>query len=310
MSASPRISVIVPVYNGARTLARALESIFEQSFPACEVIVVDDGSTDDSVAVARSCSGNIQLIQQENQGVSAARNRGVEQARGEWVAFLDADDWFYPDRLKAHASLIERYPAVELLSGNFEYWHTDGSRVQNLDTLSWKHELVASEEEGVVHVTPELRRLYAGQHVGDTHTLTIRKDLFTRVGGYPEGVAIAEDMCLLLKALDNSKHQAVVLQPLAAYFVHPESVIRSDPLASQRAALETYRRFIEGYDFHKEEVAQGANDALRRARLDLSYSLIRHRHYLAALTNQLGGVLRDRGPVVERLRDLLSVVRG
>ena len=90
---SPRFSVIIPVYNAAATLQRAIESVQKQSWPAHEIIVVDDGSTDCSADVAQGYGATVTLIRQANAGVSAARNAGAHAASGDWLAFLDADDW-------------------------------------------------------------------------------------------------------------------------------------------------------------------------------------------------------------------------
>ena len=88
-----KISVIIPVYNSAATLARAIESVLVQTWPAQEIIVIDDGSTDNSLHVAKGFADRIRIIHQPNAGVSAARNRGAEAATAPWLAFLDADDW-------------------------------------------------------------------------------------------------------------------------------------------------------------------------------------------------------------------------
>ena len=112
------ISVIIPLYNKASYVEKALQSVLNQSYQDWEVIVIDDGSVDDSYIVVKeytkalcdSVRNKIQLIQQENQGVSATRNRGVDIAKGEWIAFLDADDWWESDFLRELISLTERFP--------------------------------------------------------------------------------------------------------------------------------------------------------------------------------------------------------
>lgn len=101
MSASPlKISVVVPVHNGAHFIAGCVESILAQTFPACEILVVDDGSTDGTGAVLEAFGGRVRVIAQPQKGRSAARNAGIEAAQGDYVAFLDADDRFLPSHLE------------------------------------------------------------------------------------------------------------------------------------------------------------------------------------------------------------------
>jgi glycosyltransferase involved in cell wall biosynthesis len=97
---SATISVVIPCYNGAKYLRETLESALAQTHPPLEVLVVDDGSTDDSAAIAESFGPPVRVIRQPNQGESVARNRGIDEARGEWVAFLDADDLWLREKLE------------------------------------------------------------------------------------------------------------------------------------------------------------------------------------------------------------------
>jgi glycosyltransferase involved in cell wall biosynthesis len=116
---APRVSVIVPVYNGERFLAETIDSILAQTYPSCELIVVDDGSTDRTRAIASSYP-SVQYIYQANAGTAAARNRGIEVARGEFLAFLDADDLWMPDKLSVQMAAFEADPALEIVTGYVE----------------------------------------------------------------------------------------------------------------------------------------------------------------------------------------------
>lgn len=107
----PLVSVIVPVYNGERFLAAALESVLAQDYEPLEVIVVDDGSEDGSAAIARSFTGVVYLYQ-PNQGPSAARNAGIAAARGEFLAFFDADDLMMPSKLSVQVGYLLEHPDV------------------------------------------------------------------------------------------------------------------------------------------------------------------------------------------------------
>ena len=117
---APSISVVIPCYNAAAFLRATIESILGQTQPVLEVIVVDDGSTDDSARIAESFGPPVRVIRQPNQGESAARNRGIEAAAGEWVAFLDADDLWLPTKVELQAEAIRSAPAdVVCVTGDF-----------------------------------------------------------------------------------------------------------------------------------------------------------------------------------------------
>ncbi|MCG3148419.1 MAG: hypothetical protein PCFJNLEI_01862 [Verrucomicrobiae bacterium] len=101
------VSVVIPAYNCARFLAQAVESVLAQTCPPTEVIVVDDGSTDDTAEVAASFGTRIHLIRQPNRGPAVARNTGIEAAQGEWIAFLDSDDVWFPDKLERQVAALQ-----------------------------------------------------------------------------------------------------------------------------------------------------------------------------------------------------------
>jgi glycosyltransferase involved in cell wall biosynthesis len=115
----PLVSVIVPVYNGDRFLADAIESILTQTYQSYEIIVVDDGSTDHSREIALSFP-RVKYLYQPNAGCAAARNRGIEIAKGEYLGFLDADDLWMPDKLTVQIAAFKANPDLEIVSGYIE----------------------------------------------------------------------------------------------------------------------------------------------------------------------------------------------
>ena len=112
----PRFSVIIPVYNGERFIGETIQSVLAQTYQAAEIIIVDDGSSDDTAAVVERYSSQITIsyVRQQNQGPSAARNRAVSLAQGDWIAFLDADDLWYSNKLQTHRDYIMNYPDIAL----------------------------------------------------------------------------------------------------------------------------------------------------------------------------------------------------
>lgn len=113
---SPRVSIIVPTYNRARVVGRALDSILSQTYTDYEILVVDDGSKDDTRAALEPYMDRIRYIHQENQGASAARNRGLQEAQGEIIAFLDSDDAWYPEKLAKQIAHLDQHPEISILA--------------------------------------------------------------------------------------------------------------------------------------------------------------------------------------------------
>ncbi len=130
------ISLVIPAYNRASLLKRALESVAMQTNRPAEIIVVDDGSTDDTAIMIKKEFPDVVYIHQKNSGVSAARNLGIQNANHEWIAFLDSDDEWLPGKLAIQLSVIENNPADTHLVHSNEIWIRNGNRVNQMD----KHE--------------------------------------------------------------------------------------------------------------------------------------------------------------------------
>ncbi|MDA3787608.1 MAG: glycosyltransferase family A protein, partial [Desulfobacula sp.] len=113
-----RISAVIPAYNSANFLSFAINSILKQTQPVDEIIVVDDGSTDETAQVLKHFGNKIICIYQHNAGPSAARNKGIEYAKGDWVAFLDADDQWVSTKIEKQVRLIEKNPEIVLVAGD------------------------------------------------------------------------------------------------------------------------------------------------------------------------------------------------
>ncbi len=121
-SKSPTISVVIPAFNAERTISRTLESVFAQTLPPTEVLVIDDGSRDNTVDVVRAAFPAVKLVSQTNTGPGGARNHGISLAAGEWIAFLDADDTWRPEKLQRQA---------ESMTDDFDLVHTHASNTSD-----------------------------------------------------------------------------------------------------------------------------------------------------------------------------------
>jgi glycosyltransferase involved in cell wall biosynthesis len=208
-----RISVIIPTYNRARLLGEALESVFGQEEPAFEILVVDDGSTDETVELLRSHGDRVRMLRQENRGPAAARNLGIEHARGDYVAFLDSDDVWFPWTLAVYRSVIERHHLPSLI----EAAHVE------FDTADGVPALARSE------VREEASRDYLSSTRGGLWPsgTVIRTDALRSVGGFIGHSFNAEDCDLWMRLGVQPGFVHVLAPPVFAYRRHPDSAVGS-----------------------------------------------------------------------------------
>ena len=307
---SPSISVVIAVYNGAETIGRAIESVLAQTYPAQELIVVDDGSTDDTAAVVQSFGDRVRYVRQANAGVSAARNAGAAAAHGEWLAFLDADDWYTPDRLLRHARWIERDARLDFLTGDYEYRRPDGSLISRSLEITEAGKALLRKANGEREVVMESAdfEAFIEDHFGDTHTLTVPRQTFLRLGGYPLGRAVCEDVNFLIRLCAISSRVGVVCEPMAVYLIHPNSATRADPLRSQRLTVEALLPLRDALRAAPAPVRRGYRGRLRRARLNLAYALLRRGARTEAIAAAWQSLAENPGAAT--LRNFASIVKG
>lgn len=307
---SPRFSVIIAVYNGEKTIARAIDSVLCQSWMPMELIVVDDGSTDSTADIVARYGDRLRYFHQSNAGVSIARNLGVERARGNWLAFLDADDWYYPDRLKLHAEWIASESMLDFLTGDFDYVDPDENRIRSsmAGTDAGRELLVRADGSNRAIMEGEVLGQFVEQHFGDTHTLSLPRETFLRIGGYPEGVAVCEDVNMLIRLCAASKRAGVICKPMAAYVIYPDSATRADPVKAQKQTVEALLPLRGQLSTAAESVRRGLRGSIRKARLDFAYSLLNRGRRLSALKAVFP--LLYEYPGWRSIRDCISVIRG
>ncbi|MGL5875557.1 MAG: glycosyltransferase [Xenococcaceae cyanobacterium] len=128
----PRVSVVIPTYNCDRYIVEAVKSVIAQDRVEWELLIVDDGSTDNTREVLQPYGDRLQYIYQKNQGVAAARNLGIRMARGEFIAFLDADDYFFPDKLAAQVAIFDEKPNLGLVHSGWQRVNSEGKPLLNV----------------------------------------------------------------------------------------------------------------------------------------------------------------------------------
>lgn len=192
----PRVSVVIPTYNAAAMVEEAIRSVLAQTYGDLEIIVIDDGSTDNTEEVMRRFGEQVRYFKQENQGVSAARNFGIKQARGEYIAFLDSDDLWLPEKLAEEVPWLERDPQLGLV-------YCDWAVISGQEVLhaSYLESLPGSSG----YVFDEL--VQSGFIL--TSGVVVRRACLDDVGDFDKSLAIAQDYDLWLRISYTWKVQLV-----------------------------------------------------------------------------------------------------
>lgn len=188
MKSIPKVSVIIATYNSAAYLPEAIESVLNQTFRGFEIILVDDGSTDETGQVVEPYLPRIRLLTQQNMGPAAARNTGIRMAKGDYLVFLDADDLLLPDKLKAQLDYLEKYPQIDVVYSNGYYSASlpGGNQKKQLFT-----------ETGFLRKDlghpPESIKILAIQNAFPLHVAMVRKVAVLDIGGFDESLPAIED---------------------------------------------------------------------------------------------------------------------
>ena len=203
------ISIIIPLYNKEASIATALRGVLAQTYQDFEVVVVDDGSTDGGAAVVEQFDDpRIRLIRQANGGVSAARNRGIAEAHGEHIAFLDADDEWMPTFLEEIAALIAAYPECKARATNYIF-NSNGVKSPTL-----LHKIPFTEGRGVL--TNYFEVASCSHPPVCSICVCIDRDLLQEIGGFPLGIKSGEDLLTWARIAVRTQW-AYSMKPLAQY---------------------------------------------------------------------------------------------
>jgi GT2 family glycosyltransferase len=278
---APRFSVIIAAYQAAHLVGDAVSSALDQTRPAHEVIVCDDGSTDDIEGALAPYRDRIVLIQQENRGEPAAKNAAARAASGDFVAILDADDVYLPQRLEALAELAVARPDLEILTTD-AYLELEGEVLNRCYTGGFRF------------VTDDQRRGILDDNFIFGHA-AVRRERLLSVGGFDESILYATDWeCWIRLILDGSR-AGLVAEPLARYRVQAGS------LSSQRT------RMFEGRVVTLEKTA-ARGDLSPEERGIAARSLARYRGQLALA--EAREALEARSPDARRRAMAVALGRG
>lgn len=219
----PTVSVVVPCWNAERWIGSTLRSVQAQAWPKLEIVVVDDGSTDATAAIVARDFPNARLLRQANSGVAAARNLGIRQSHGEWLAFIDADDIWLPGKLEAQFAALRAASEARMAYSAWHVWpSTDAA--PNPAWLASQH-----PEEDVTHWRGPSGWIYADLlldcHVW-TSTVVAQRQLLDEIGEFDTSLRIGEDLDLWLRASRVTPILRVP-RPLALYRMHPHNITKA-----------------------------------------------------------------------------------
>ena len=292
----PEVSVIIPAYNSARYVTDAVDSVLAQTFKDFEVLVIDDGSTDDTESVMRRYGSQVRYIRQQNGGVSVARNRGIRESRGRYVAFLDADDTWYAHKLERQLAAIEKQADYRVCYSAFTVVDSD------LMPLG-----ITRSDRSASALDDLLTR---GNVVGSICTVICERSLLTEAGDFDSALSQCADwdMWVRLAAITDFLY---LDEPLVTYRQHNSNMSRSAPLlehdsllvlkkgfgrenlpaslrARRRAALARNYMVLAGSYFHSRQYTHFARCVARAVTMDFHQV-----GYLIAFPSRVAARLRS-----------------
>jgi len=256
--AEPLVSVIIPLFNQEKFVAQALASVFAQGMQALEVIVVDDGSTDRSATIvedyARTTGERIHLIRQPNSGGPAKpRNVGIQHASGQFVAFLDPDDYWYPEKLSQQLDTLTNFESVAMVFGNPHVVDVAGAVLNSyLNRVNYLQRAMPHLQRVGEHIylsTPSFFAFSSADVAGPltSNVMVRRSALFAEPAWFPTDMRVGEDLDLWFRLMQ--KHKVVFIdQPLCAYRQHAESLMHQPALSMAGSAVCHERNYSRAGD--------------------------------------------------------------
>ncbi len=250
-----QVSVIIPTYNAARYITEAIDSALAQTHPVAEILVIDDGSTDDTEARVRHYGGRVRYFHQPNSGVASARNRGLEEARGDVIAFLDADDVWHPEKLRIQLTALAQRPDLGAVGTQRFDWPGDG--YPELDSTGTR-----------ISITPISWAKLVVKNTLDTSAIVVRSGLMKDIGQFDTRLQGPEDFDLWLRIAEVAAIGQINL-PLTGYRNSPGSVSKQ----ADRMLRDKYK-MLRNLD---RRSAWGGRRLLRRK----AYSFANYASFLA-----------------------------
>ena len=285
-SKAKAVSIIIPVYNIQDYIAEAIKSVLNQTRHADELIIIDDGSTDRTGEIVKSFGDAVTYIAQTNTGAAVARNRGIEFSHGDWIAFLDGDDIYEPQKLEWQLALLEANPSLKWCYGNYrvKFFGTDLDSLSQ-DSNTAKHDLAEKP------IFCDYLKVYAAGFPAHTNTMIIQKSVLQEIGGFRTELPWGQDADLAFRIAYRYPQVGYLTQPLALVnFRRPGSITEANKYnVEERCRFLTYHLKLSG-QFGKRN---GFEPCARRMLI----------HWIRQLFN--GGDMKDTVSMCRQFRDLI-----
>lgn len=268
----PKFSIVIPCFNQSEYLDDCFHSLFQQKFEAWEAILVNDGSSDETDSIGRNLAkrdSRILYIEQENLGLSAARNVGIKIAKGEFLLFLDSDDWLEPNCLKSYADVIPSNPEIKLFRCGYVYKDKPSGR-------RFHSHLPSSNGDTYPGVLT--------QNIGPCHSILIRRSFVEKLGGFDQSLKSCEDWDFWIRAGKMGARIQSISKVLVGYRYLPNSMSRN-PRVMYDSLSEVSRRAV-AFDLRLPE------EAPKNQEYNLDFPEIQKNHLIRML-----GVMIHQGKV-------------
>ena len=293
---TPRVTVIMSFLNPGDFFQEAVESVFSQSYDDWELLLIDDGSVDGSSDLARDYRANhpdrvrcIQHPQHENRGISASHNLGIQQAKGEFIAFLDADDIWQPDKLEQQVAILDAHPQAMMLYGRTHYWYSWSTNARKADSYPRPRITLDSLIKPPVLL---IKFLKGETPIPCPSDIMVRRSAAIDVGGFEESFhhiftdqAFYAKLCLKWPVFVSDNNWS-------SYRKHPDSAVARIKTSGQmRQSRQTYLNWLESYLDEQHVSDKQLRRALKIAKLNCTYPGLhrfrQHVKYRALIANEI-----------------------
>ena len=257
----PLISVIIPTYDRALLISRAIDSVLKQTYKNIEIIVVDDGSTDNTGEIILSYLAGVKYFHKKNGGVSSARNMGIKQSSGEYIAFLDSDDLWYPTKIEKQLDFLSKNKILDSVMCEIEFSDENGIILNKII----RSEEIRMGELGLKDLISNFKTVC---------TILVKKHIFDGIGYFDEKLTTAEDIDMLFRIASKFKI-GYISEPLVKVISNKSSNSKSLYTGNRLVALKKIKQYAPSFAEKNRKIILSAE-----ARVYLSYGkdLLWHRH--------------------------------